>query len=248
MDGSATGLPASIELAWGLRSRPRKGPKGELSLRRIVEAGLRVVRADGLAAVSMARVAAELGASTMSLYRYVAAKDELLDLMGDAAIGPPPAPAPGESWRGGMSRWAWAERAVLQRDPWWLRIPIRGLPTTPNQVAWLDAALRSLDGTGLAPNERMSVVLLVTSFVQAEVDLGTGVAEAFAAAGQRPQEAMSAYGRTLAAITDPADYPGLHGVIDAGVFDAEDGPDDEFAFGIERILDGVEALIETRKR
>ena len=70
-DGRGTGLPATIAAAWGLRARPGKGPKPGLSLERIVAAAIRVATADGLAAVSMSRVAAELGAATMSLYRYV---------------------------------------------------------------------------------------------------------------------------------------------------------------------------------
>src|SRR6266511_609170 len=89
-----TGLPASLEAAWGLRARPSKGPKRGLSLERIVEAAVKVAASDGLEAVSMGRVAGDLGVSTMSLYRYVAAKDELLALMVDAtAASPPAAPA-----------------------------------------------------------------------------------------------------------------------------------------------------------
>jgi hypothetical protein len=71
--GGETGLPASIEAAWGLRERPAKGPKPGLSLDRIVEAAVGVAATEGLAAVSMGRVAKELSVSTMSLYRYVAA-------------------------------------------------------------------------------------------------------------------------------------------------------------------------------
>lgn len=81
-------LPASLEAAWGLRDRPAKGPKPGLSLERIVAAAVGVAASDGLAAVSMGRVAQELGASTMSLYRYVSAKDELYVLMQEAAVGP----------------------------------------------------------------------------------------------------------------------------------------------------------------
>ena len=55
-----TGLPASIEAAWGLRQRPTKGPKRGLSLERIVEAAMKIAASDGLAAVSMGRVAADL--------------------------------------------------------------------------------------------------------------------------------------------------------------------------------------------
>jgi AcrR family transcriptional regulator len=64
-----------------VRTRPGKGPRPALSLERIVAAAARVAATDGHQAVSMSRVAAELGVATMSLYRYVAAKDELLALM-----------------------------------------------------------------------------------------------------------------------------------------------------------------------
>ena len=61
---SGTGLPASIEAAWGLRERPTKGPKPGLSLERIVNAGVAIASAEGLAAVSMNRIARELGAGS----------------------------------------------------------------------------------------------------------------------------------------------------------------------------------------
>src|SRR5918997_4285770 len=112
-DEQPTGLPASIEAAWGVRTRPNKGPRPALSLERIVAAAVKVAAADGLQAVSMSRVAAELGVSTMSLYRYVAAKDELLALMADLPFEAPPARrGPEESWRDGLSRWASTEREV----------------------------------------------------------------------------------------------------------------------------------------
>ena len=102
-DHGGAGLPASIEAAWGVRTRPSKGPRPTLSLERIVAAAVRVAAADGLAAVSMSRVAAELGVSTMSLYRYVGSKAELLALMVDVPYEPPPRPEPGEGWRRGRS-------------------------------------------------------------------------------------------------------------------------------------------------
>src|SRR6202012_203739 len=92
-------LPASVRAAWGRGDRPTRGPKPGLSLERIVDAGVRVADAEGLARGSMARVAQELGASTMSLYRYVAAKDELLGLMVDAAWGEPPPAEAGDDRR-----------------------------------------------------------------------------------------------------------------------------------------------------
>src|SRR5580658_2476952 len=121
-------LPDSIAAAWGVRERSHRGPKPTLSLERIVAAAVRVADADGLDAVSMGRVAAELGAAAMSLYRHVSAKEELLSLMVDAAWGDSPDPlADGEGWRSGLCRWAWAMRASIKRHPWAIRIPLDGL-------------------------------------------------------------------------------------------------------------------------
>jgi len=248
--GSA--LPASIEAAWGVRQRPGRGPRPSLSLDRIVAAAMTVAAADGMGAVSMGRVAAELGVSTMSLYRYVAAKDELLALMVDAAYEPPPPPAPGEGWRQSLERWAWAELAVHRRSPWVLRVPIKGPPTTPNQVAWLEWGLASLAGTGLREDEKLSAILLLTGYVRNQATLEADIAAALAAgvAGAQP---MASYGRTLARLTDPERFPALHAAIAAGALDASDGEvgeddmDLEFNFGLERVLDGIETLIEKRR-
>lgn len=247
MDDSGTGLPASIEAAWGIRERPTKGPRPGLSLERIVRGAVRVAAADGLQAVSMSRVAAELGVSTMSLYRYVAAKDELLALMADLSYEPPPAsPGPGESWRDGLSRWAWAELAVFRRHPWVLRIPISGPPVTPNAIAWLERGLDCLGGTGLAEGEKLSVILLLTGYVRNEATLDADISAA-QASGATPQEVMGSYGRLLAKLTDPQRFPALHGVIASGVLDEPDDRDAEFIFGLERVLDGIETLIEKRR-
>jgi AcrR family transcriptional regulator len=246
-DDGDTGLPASIEAAWGLRRPPSKGPKRGLTLERIVDAGVKIAASEGLAAVSMSRVAADLGASTMSLYRYVAAKDELLALMVDAALGPPPvASEPDDGWRAGLSRWAWGQHDVMRRHPWALRIPITGPPTTPNQVAWFEDALSSLQGTGLAESEKASVVLLLSGFVRNEAALTAELAAGIRASGSTADEMMSGYARLLARLTDAERFPALHAVLAAGVFDVADDPDDEFVFGLDRLLDGVDALVRAR--
>ena len=113
-------MPAVLAAAWGLRTRPGKGPKPGLTLDRIVAAGVRVAATEGLGAVSMGRVATELGAATMSLYRYVAAKNELLDLMVDAALGTPPDLPPDEGWREGLLRFARTHLQTLRQQPWML--------------------------------------------------------------------------------------------------------------------------------
>lgn len=243
-DDGDPGLPASIAAAWGLRERPHRGPRRELSLDRITAAAVRLADTEGLGAVSMSRVAADIGASTMALYRYVTAKDELLELMVDSAYGPAPAgPGPGEGWRPGLSRWAWAELAAYRRHPWALAVPISGPPITPNAVSWLESGLQYLRGTGLSEGQKMSVMLLVTGYVRNAATVAVQVEAAFLNAAPSQNVAMSGYTRLLGKLIDAPRFPELTEVIASGVLDQADEWDDEFRFGLDRVLDGIGVLI-----
>lgn len=243
-------LPPHLVTAWGLRGHPTKGPKRGLSLERIVAAGIEVAAADGLAAVSMSRVAARIGASTMSLYRYVVSKSELLMLMMDTALGPPPADRPeGEDWRAGLTRWARAERDRLMSNPWVVHVPLSGPPLTPNQIAWLEWGMTCLRGTRLTADEKVSVLVLLSGTVWRETTVEVDMVEAAGAAGSTVDEATADYGGLLAELADPSRFPEVHAAIREGAFRDEDGggdPDREFTFGLERVLDGIGVFIAAR--
>ena len=244
---SGAGLPVSVRALWGLREPAHKGPKRGLSLEQIVAAAVKVAAADGLAAVSMSRVAADLGASTMALYRYVGSKDELLVLMFDVGLGPPPDTVNGDNgWRAGLSAWAWGVREAYQQNPWGLRIPISGPPITPNQIAWLDRGLLSMGGTGLSEEEKLSVILLLSSFVRSEATLAADMAEGMRVADSTAAQLMAGYGRMLSTLIDPLRMPSLSAAIQSGSLDNEDNPDTEFIFGLNCILDGVDMLVRSR--
>jgi AcrR family transcriptional regulator len=257
MSDDGTGLPASFEAAWGLRGRPSRGPKPSLSLERIVAAGIAVASTEGLAAVSMSRVAAEAGASTMALYRYVGSKDELLALMVDTAFGPPPAnlAEPDGNWREGLSRWAWAELQAVLRHPWGLRVPITGPPVTPNQIAWLERGLRFLGSTKLAETEKLSTIMLLSGYVLRWATLAADLGHVPAAEGSAEGEAGPADGLdegvaqwlALTKVIDPDRFPAVTAVLAAEM--AGEGPEDfldEFVFGLERVLDGIQTLVDRR--
>jgi len=240
----ASGIPDSVAAAWGVRERPHKGPKPALSLPRIVDAAVRVADTEGLDAVSMGRVAAELGAAPMSLYRHVSAKEELLRLMVDAAWGDSPGPlAPGENWRAGLSRWAWALRAGARRHPWVVRIPISGLPIMPREIAWFEDALACMYSTGLTETRKASVIMLLAGYVRNLATTEADIQAAVQASGLDQAGWMASYPRMLRHLADPQRFPALTAFIAAGVFEDADGPDDEFIFGLDRILDGIEALV-----
>ena len=242
-------LPPGLEAAWGLRERPHRGPKPGLSLPRIVEAGVQIAESEGLAAVSMSRVAAEVGAAPMSLYRHVASKDELVALMVDTVYGQFLVPTAAETgWRAGVAQLAGVMRAAMYRHPWILRVPIGGLPVRPNEVAWFEQFLACLHGTGLTEDEKSSVVLLVSGYVRNEASTNANIVAAVQASGMAPDEWMSGYGRLLARLTDPERFPAITRFIAAGVFEKFDPPDREFTFGLDRILDGIDALVTARSR
>lgn len=243
--GTGTGLPASIEAAWGLRDRPQKGPRPALTLARVVAAGVAVARTEGIGAVSMSRVAKELGAATMSLYRYVSAKHELVELMVDAVYGDPPPIGPDEDWRAGLGRWAWAVTDVYRRDPWIIQVPVGGPPITPNAVAWADNALRRLAGTGLDPAERLAVVLLIANLVRGEMVLALQLAEAYRGpnAGN-----LTDYGGRLSRLIDEERFPAMSEIVASGIFEQpDDGEYEDLRFALDRVLDGIEVLIRARK-
>jgi AcrR family transcriptional regulator len=238
----------SIAAAWGIRAQPRKGPKPVLTLDRIVEAAIRVADTEGLDAVSMGRVAAEAGTAPMSLYRHLTSKDELIDLMVDAAWGPmsyspAKAMAAGEGWRSALSRCAWELRNAARRHPWVVRVPVHSLPIMPNEVAWFDSALACLRDSGLSEARKASVVLLLSGYVRNLAMLESDVRAAMLASGQTPLEWMGGWAAMIRDVADRERFPALATFMDAGVFEVDDGPDDEFIFGLDRILDGIEALI-----
>jgi AcrR family transcriptional regulator len=244
---SAMPVPASIRAAWGLHERPSRGPKAALRLDRIVEAAITVADAEGLEAVSMSRVAAELGSSAMSLYRYVASKDELLALMLDAAMGLPPAPpADPADWRTGLTQWSVAVVRLYLKAPWTVRIPVPTPPITPNQIRWLEAGLSCMCGTGLLEREKLSTILLLSALARFQGTIAADFAVAAAAAdGLDPS---AGYGAALRQLADPADFPAVHAAILSGSLDDEgnDFTADEMQFGLERILDGLDTLIRQR--
>lgn len=239
------GLPASVAAAWGLRERPAKGPKPGLSLERIVDAGVAVAVSEGIGAVSMGRVAAELGAGTMALYRYVATKDELLALMADAPFRTAPEPlGPREGWRAALGRWARAHFAVLREHPWVVRVPVGGPPLTPNHVVWFERGVGALAGTRLDEGEKIAVLMLVNGYVRNEATLTADLDAAAAAGGDAGP--MSSYGKLLSTLVDAERFPALTAVIAAGVFERPDDREGAFEFGLDRVLDGVAALVRRR--
>jgi AcrR family transcriptional regulator len=225
-----------LELLWNARPQPRRGPKPALSTEQIARTGIEIADAEGLAAVSMHRVAADLGYTKMSLYRYVPGKAELVALMADLAIGTPP-PLPETGWRERLDAWSRALLPGFERHPWALEATTGPRLIGPNEVAWMEAALSALDGTGLRGWERLDAVVVLSGHVR------TIAAQLHASPGGNPERQLGAVLATI--MSEHGDrFPAVNAALTATL--AEGGQDDALDFGLARILDGIAALIATR--
>lgn len=251
-DGAATGgqLPPGLDLLWGRRERGTRGPKPGLSIEGIVEAAIKLADAEGLGAVSMARVAKELGFTTMSLYRYVANKDELLQLMWNAsAQGAEDLVLEGGDWRERLRGWALVQREMIDRHAWITEMPMATPPLAPNSLTFVERGLEALDDTGVADADKLRVIGLISSYTLSESRM------AHEAARATPPDAPATwtFESLLRELIDPDGYPRLHRIATA----SGDAPrpttraaDEhaEFIFGLETILDGVATLVDRTAR
>jgi AcrR family transcriptional regulator len=236
-------LPRGVALAWGVAAHPQRGPKRELSIEGIVDAATAIADESGLGAVSMSSVAAALGFTTMSLYRYVSAKEDLLLLMQDQAIGlPSRAPLEAGPWRQGLTLWYRESLEIYAAHPWILDIDIIGLPSTPNNLVWMDCGLAILRDTPLTYQERVATVLALTGSARWESYINRGYESRAAQTGVSPSDRDIADAHIMSTLVTAELFPYLHEAIQSGVFTSDDNP---FEYGLSRLLDGVEQYISS---
>ncbi|MFH9294040.1 TetR/AcrR family transcriptional regulator [Streptomyces sp. NPDC017520] len=273
-DGTATGsgdLARSLELLWGTGDRPSRGPKPGLSLDRIVTAAIAVADAEGLAAVSMRRLSTELGTGTMSLYRYVPGKAELLDLMLDRVLGEPlpadtehpvdapptdtqhpldappadtelPVDAPPADWRASIDAMARTYLDNLRAHPWLLKINQARTVLGPSALRGLELSLTALRSMGLRDPELIGVIITVNSFVEGLARTQADAAEAVRQTGLSDEEFWDNQRPYLERAMLSGAYPMMANMAE-DTFSAEF---DHFEFGLRRLIAGFEALVAER--
>lgn len=239
-------VPRTVALAWGIAEFPQKGPKRELNHERIVAAAIALADEEGLEAVTMQRVAQTFGFTTMALYRYIATKRELHELMFDAALSDqeqPPIEA--EDWRAGLLEWAGELLNTYRRHPWLLDITMKVQSLVmPSQIRMADGALRLLASLPMTDGERLGVILSVSVFVRGYAET---IRQVTASGG------LSAATKDMVTeLVTPDRFPGIAPLIASGVYldDAEpDVPDNdevEFVWGMSWLLDGFATTIVDR--
>lgn len=250
---SGSGDPRrTMELLWGPPKQPSRGPKPGLSLAQIVQAAVELADSEGLHALSMRQVAERVGVGAMSLYTYVPGKGELLDLMLDQVFREVALSdvTPGD-WRAALEQRAREDWALYERHPWVLQIAGARAVLGPNETSLFEATLRALAPTGLPGRALVSIVNLVVGYVRGAAQGAndavsaaqeTGVSneawwaerepifDSYFAADRFPTLARLAQEGAFAPLASGGDYLLQNAVAD-------------FSFGLERVLDGVEAFV-----
>ncbi|GIE88817.1 TetR/AcrR family transcriptional regulator [Actinoplanes regularis] len=213
-----------MDFLWQERPGGKRGPKPALTLEAIADAAIAVADAEGLAAVSMQRVAADVGYTKMALYRYLPGKSELVAVMLERAMSAPPDLSAGD-WRATLTLWAERLFALYREHPWALDVTAGNRPVGPNELGWMEVALARLP-EGLSGAERMDLIAVIAGHVRSiVVQPGeSGLLTAFAEHAER-------FPAISAALADIA---------------VRGGQDQALSFGLERILDGLEMLISKR--
>jgi AcrR family transcriptional regulator len=236
METMTENLPPGLALAWGVQPVQRRGPKPALSVDRIVATGIEFGDRQGFEAISLQKIAAHFGVSTNAMYRYVRSKDELIVLVHDKAVGLPPELPSG--WREAATAWVNAQVKLFAERPWLLDVPIRGAPVTPNLLRWVEAMLQALAGTGLNQHDNLGCLMLLDGYARNYANL----ARQLGASDNTPVQAEQV-GQFLVPRLIDGGYSMLTALYTNQEY--EDDLDDDLEFGLNRILDGIQVLIDS---
>jgi AcrR family transcriptional regulator len=231
----AQGAQASV---WDLPEHGTRGPRPRHDRAAITAIAVRIADAEGMEAVSMRRVAAELGIANMSLYSYVPAKDHLAQLMTDQladeyAYPATPAPDP----RAAIADLARQARDIAERHPWLAGLTQRPMPPGPNGFRYLDYFLGLLAGSRLDTGAKLEVIAMISGFATMYGAMQAALPAEQAGPGSTVQQ-NAAQVQALARAAASGRYPNLAAALAAA------GPprsqDDIFASCIERLIDLAE--------
>ncbi|MER7172272.1 TetR/AcrR family transcriptional regulator [Streptomyces mesophilus] len=236
----------SLELLWGTGERAARGPKPTLTLDRIVEAAVELADREGIAAVSMRRLSTELGTGTMSLYRYVPGKAELLDLMLDKVQGEavPEGAAVPQRWRECVEAMARRQLAYYRAHPWLLKVNQARAVLGPSAIRSMEVVIAPLRTMGLTDPELLSVIITVTSWVTGHARTEADAVEAVKETGLSDEEFWGSQQPFLERAMLSGEFPQMASLSE----DTFNYDYDHFEFGLQRLIEGFATLVEERNR
>ena len=233
----------SLDLLWGRTARPSRGPKAGMSIEQIVDAAIAIADAEGLEALSMRKVAAALGYTPMSLYRYVPAKADLIDLMLEAVMAKalPLDGLPG-TWRDKLRASAQGDWDLYHKHAWMLQVSWVRPPLGPKTLAAVNMILAVTLEAGFTHRECAQVLFTIDHFVRGAARMSIDSQLAEQRTGVSDQQWWAERETFMMEVIGAGQYPSFADAIVHGAYDAPH-PSQSFAFGLERILDGIAMLL-----
>ncbi|NOK17591.1 TetR/AcrR family transcriptional regulator C-terminal domain-containing protein [Corallococcus carmarthensis] len=247
---SSMGDPTrTLELLWrdSLPVKAQRGPKQALTVTAVVAAAVALADAEGLEAVTMRALAGQLGIAPMALYTYVPGRAELIDLMLDTLYAGMARRKPkARDWRSRLEAVAHDNRALFTEHPWLAEVSTTRPPLGPGQLAKYEYELQALEGVGLDDVEQDAALTFVLGFVETSARAASDQRAARLESQMSDATWWEANAPLLTRMFDPERYPTASRVGSAAgaAHGAAHDPDHAFAFGLERILDGLAVLIE----
>jgi AcrR family transcriptional regulator len=231
-----------IELLWEpAASAPSRGPKPKLGLDDVVATGVSIADADGLARLSMRKVATRLGVGAMSLYTYVPGRDELLELMVNRVHAELTLPAEDLPWRVSVEQQVGERWRMYERHPWLLDLNMARMPVGPHVLDADEALYAAVFRAGLRGTDVVSTTNLITWQL-----LGAARSQILESdEARRTGTSAEAYWESRASFWetyfDDQRYPTMAAVWEAGGFD----DDQAYAFNrlLARLLDALESSL-----
>ncbi|MEU4422663.1 TetR/AcrR family transcriptional regulator C-terminal domain-containing protein [Actinoplanes sp. NPDC024001] len=230
---------ANFPLLWrrSLPARKAAGRPPRLSVDEVVAAAIRIADADGLEAASMARVAADLGVATMTLYTYVPSRADLIDLMVDDTLAERALPSDGD-----ITAFAARTREMYVRHPWLTEISLVRPPLGPGMLAEREFMIAAMTNRGVPARRINRAAVAVTAFVYAFAREAGEDARLRRVTGQSTESWWLAHGEFWDKWFDVEAHPAMTALWNAGGF--EDEAQDAFEYGLGLLLDGIERSVE----
>ncbi|MEU4588242.1 TetR/AcrR family transcriptional regulator [Kitasatospora aureofaciens] len=227
---------------WMRPERPARGPKPAYSRAQIAEAAVRIADAEGLEAATMRRIAAEIGAGAMSLYRYVPSRDDLVLLMADRLMGEIDVDGmPSGDWRADLTRYAHGLRAMWLRHPW-IATAQRALPALgPQQLRLIEAVMGALDAH-VPIDENLALMALLNGYVEGAARDEVSWAEEVRRSGVSESEWLARSYPYVQQLLESGQYP-IFGRIATEARQPRMGRDEQFGSGLQRVLDCIAAAL-----
>ena len=250
-DRTSAGAPGrTLALLWrDPSSVPRRGPARGTDLDDVVAAAVALADEQGLAAVTVRRVAERLGLSPMSLYTSSRSKSELLDLMLDLVYARMPGTSTaGRPWRERLTVVADENRGLYDEHPWAAEVSTLRPPLGPGQMAKYEHELAAFDGCGLDDVTTDDCLTHLLTFVRANARDRADARRAASESGQDDEQWWASAGPVLERVIDPAAYPRATriGTAAGTARGSANDPDHGYGFGLARLLDGLAPLVDGR--